>query len=527
MRSFRCSVVLLALLPLLSCGDDPAPAPGGGSADGGDGTGDGDGTDGTDGADGADGSDGTEDTGEPITWTDVPDRCDGDGPDGVDPFTLIGMVKNTEPAPWFTEILDLSVQPETERVLTAGQGGVVVFDIADPTDPITRDHIGAGGGSFSRYYHVWPASSDLAYATHREFGLDVLDVSDADRLTRVTARNERGYEGLAASDEHIYVASTDGFVDVWSIADPRDPRWVSRVEGLTRPWDVALGAGVAYVADGTEGIVALSLADPAAPTRAGTAPSVGFPVRLTVHEDALYVVSGAGGLEIYDLSDPLAPTPLSQVDVGGSALDVHVADGLVAVTTQEAVVLLDIGRAGSPGDPLPFAYEETEQYAMAVDSEAGTWAVGDWNILGLWDVGEGPAPALDLGKDVAAFLDGPGHVDVSMVNRGGATLDLYGVDVPDGLTAQVSDLALEPGQRGWIRLTWDGTTDVDDVRMCIASDDPGRPTQTLTVSTGNSGVGRVIGQQAPDFELQDLDGNTYRLSEQAGHPVVLAYFATW
>jgi peroxiredoxin len=35
------------------------------------------------------------------------------------------------------------------------------------------------------------------------------------------------------------------------------------------------------------------------------------------------------------------------------------------------------------------------------------------------------------------------------------------------------------------------------------------------------------GVPAPDFALTGLDGTVYRLSEQLGAPVLLAYFATW
>jgi len=44
---------------------------------------------------------------------------------------------------------------------------------------------------------------------------------------------------------------------------------------------------------------------------------------------------------------------------------------------------------------------------------------------------------------------------------------------------------------------------------------------------GESGTGVALGNDAPDFVLEDLDGNSHRLSEQLGHPVVLVFFATW
>jgi peroxiredoxin len=43
----------------------------------------------------------------------------------------------------------------------------------------------------------------------------------------------------------------------------------------------------------------------------------------------------------------------------------------------------------------------------------------------------------------------------------------------------------------------------------------------------NLQVGPQVGLRAPDFALQAMDGKTYRLSELAGRPVLINYWATW
>lgn len=518
---------LLALL--LSCGGgEPEPAGTGGDSgedDGGDVGGDEGGGEGGD-----SGGSGGDDTGEPA-WISLPADCTPPEPSGTDSFTLTGSVKNTqESGPgWFTEILDIAYLPDEDRVLTTGQGGLVVFDISDPTDPQTRGHVGAGGESFERYYQLLPVEPGLVWTTHREVGLDTFDVSDADDLVRLSRSEGFGYEGLARVGDHLYIASTEGHIAIFDVSEPRAPEWLGDLsEGIGRPWDVHAVGDVAYVADAELGLLALDLTDPAAPVVASVQPGAGQPVRLDDDGGShLFQVSGAGGLELYELSDPLAPVLLATVDVGGSAQDVAYADGLVGVTTQEAVVLLDVGRDGSMAEPLPFAYEETEQFAMTLDALGSTWAVGDWNILGLWEAGEGAAPAGDLGTNIVAFLDEAETREVSLVNRGAAPLSLTGVTVPEGLSAQVSAETLAPGETGWLALTWDGGTELDVGEVCVATDDPDRPQHVLVVTSGLEGEGKVIGQAAPDFSLEDLDGETHRLSDQLGKPVVLAYFATW
>jgi cytochrome c biogenesis protein CcmG/thiol:disulfide interchange protein DsbE len=43
----------------------------------------------------------------------------------------------------------------------------------------------------------------------------------------------------------------------------------------------------------------------------------------------------------------------------------------------------------------------------------------------------------------------------------------------------------------------------------------------------NLPVGPKVGLRAPEFTLQAMDGKTYRLSELAGRPVLINYWATW
>lgn len=482
----------------------------------------------TDGTDPADSGGGATDSGAPLTWTTLPADCTPPALRSADPFTMVGSVINTQTSGgWFTEILDVVYLPDEDRVLTAGQGGLVVHDVEDPAEPVTRGHLGAADDpGLLRYYNLLAASPGRVWVTHREFGLDTLSLDDPDRLSELHSVDGLGYEGMARSGDHLYIASTRGYVDVFDVSAPDAPAFLWRLDDLGRPWDIEVAGDAAYVADADLGVLVLSLADPAAPVEVGRLPSAGQPFRLRATDDALYVASGAAGLEIFDRTDPLDPVATGSLDAGGGVQDVAVLDGFLGVVTQEAVVLYDISRAGTPTAPSPYAYEETEQYAMALHAADGLWAVGDWNILGMWALGDDPAPAVDLAVDQVAFLDGAETRRVTVTNRGGADLALTGLVPPDGVEARVSATTLAPGQSGLVELDWQGG-DALDGTLCLATDDPGRPTVSLHLTSGGEGQGKAVGQQAPDFVLQDLDGVEHRLSEQLGHPVVLAYFATW
>ena len=50
---------------------------------------------------------------------------------------------------------------------------------------------------------------------------------------------------------------------------------------------------------------------------------------------------------------------------------------------------------------------------------------------------------------------------------------------------------------------------------------------TMLAMRGPSTAGVRIGQPAPDFALTDLDGNTLRLSDLRGRPVIVNFWASW
>lgn len=49
----------------------------------------------------------------------------------------------------------------------------------------------------------------------------------------------------------------------------------------------------------------------------------------------------------------------------------------------------------------------------------------------------------------------------------------------------------------------------------------------VILATGCTETGAVVGDRAPDFQLQDLEGNEVSLSSLRGSPILLNFWATW
>ena len=87
-------------------------------------------------------------------------------------------------------------------------------------------------------------------------------------------------------------------------------------------------------------------------------------------------------------------------------------------------------------------------------------------------------------------------------------------------------LNIEPGGVAEVKLTF---TPVDSIKtqavISFWSNDPDEPRRTF-VGKGNSNSLK-IGDSAPDFTLNDIDGVPHTLSDYSGKVIVLTFFASW
>lgn len=466
-----------------------------------------------------DGDDDTQpdgDTGAAVNWVTLPDDCAAPSPLGTDPVTLLDEVLPGDDGNLY-EFLDIELQDGLAWAV--GQGGLVVLDAA----PGAATVISRGTGD--RFHRVEPLDGGYLALTHRDRGLEIVDVRDPAAPVQVTALGDYGWEGLSYRDGRLYVAARDRGVVVLDVTTPSAPALVAEVAGLEAPWELSkVRDGWIYAADQALGAVPIDVSNPDAPVVGEPVDLGGGVLHVTVSGDHLYASAGGLGVVVLDLVDPSVPVPVAWLPTGGSVVMAAVADDLLYAVDHTGLAVWDVT---DPGAPAPVGRQETPQFALAVAADDDVAWVGDWTAIESWAVDrQADSPELELASSEVLLSADGGHVETSITNLGGGRLQLAGATTSDErLTVEVSASTLEPGESARVRLGFAADGQPLDATVCLASNDADGPTQTIRVSTGANDP--HVGQPAPDFVLPGIDGTSYRLSEQLGHPVMLVYFATW
>jgi hypothetical protein len=151
---------------------------------------------------------------------------------------------------------------------------------------------------------------------------------------------------------------------VVDVSDPSSPTFVSSYESQSgNVFGVSILDGVAYIADGSNGIEILDVSDPSSISRLGIDKAGLESTGVAVVRDGLrvlaYVAQGSMGLRILDVTDPGSIVVLGEVDTAGGAVDVvvlgsyaYVADGpggMVIVDVSDPASANIVGQLSTEG----------------------------------------------------------------------------------------------------------------------------------------------------------------------------------
>ena len=471
----------------------------------------------------------TTDTGTTTDgWVSLPDNCTA--PDGLsdDPLQLVARPEDDEPqqgGPLY-EMLDLAYAPTEELMYAVGQGGLIVWELQTPSIIGTFPPEG-----HSRYHQIELLSDGLVAVSHRDRGIEIINVSgDPSTYSVDYFWPIFGASGMAWIPPYLYVTSQDGELDTLKFKNEALTP-VSTVYGLEAPWVFVIDGEHGWIADNLLGIVPIDLSDPELPVIGESVETVGGALDIVHHtnnsgQEVLYVATGSTGLQVFSVDEAGLPVAEMSIPYSNSIVSVAADEDTLWIVGHEDVAVLDISDALNP---IPIGVEETQGFGLHVEAEGATGWVADWGQLAIYQVDSLVlAPSIDLSTD-APLMGDSNEVTVTLGNRGGATLNLFGATSTDPRVTILSSTDEVPsGESGEIKLLFTGDDQPLDATICLASNDPENPTLMLQLSDQSEIQSSIAyGETAPDFTLTDLDGTTHRLSEQLGHPVVLVYFATW
>lgn len=228
--------------------------------------------------------------------------------DPTTPTEVAAVYLGAETSAQYLDLVGDSVYISAWQSGTAGDRFAVV-DVTDPVHPIVSANvlIPSGGGDIVVTDGLAHIFSDYSGVLH------IYDVTVPQTpIWQGSATIPRTYrERLAAIDDHILVTTYLRGLTVVETTDPTDPTPVGGVDAPGRSWDAASADGVLFIATEGRGLRMVDVSDPAQPVELGYSTVVPFPAAISIRGDLAYVAAYTGhGLVVLDISNPPGLTVL-------------------------------------------------------------------------------------------------------------------------------------------------------------------------------------------------------------------------
>jgi hypothetical protein len=297
---------------------------------------------------------------------------------------------------------------DVRGVAVAGPVGYIAtydkLQVLDLRDPLNPQPVGALNLKRSRRITL---GGNAAYVA-AESSMVIVDVTDRTDPVRRGVLETSGYAwNVAVSDGMAYVADgTDG-LQIIDVSDPTRPRergsFKNRqagVEGDFGMYDVAVSEHYAYVtytsvtpSDRVTGSLILDVSDPDRPVALGRLELPWIAQGITLSGSLAYVTCGEAGLQIIDISDRASPRLVGSIDTPGFAMDVAILGDVVYVCHDYGEGGLRIIDVSDPKRPREIRSQPEYEFMQLTISNNKLVAVGS-SGLGIFDLAKRFEPRL-------------------------------------------------------------------------------------------------------------------------------------
>lgn len=209
-----------------------------------------------------------------------------------------------------------------DYIYIAGWTSIEVIDVSNPSAPLHIASVSDMGSSPNDIF----VYNGYAYVQDRFNGLVVYDMADPQEPVQVAVRSIGGNSTGRVYCDGNRVYATDGLfggVAVFDITTPDNPVLLSQYHAGTHPADIAVRNGVAFIADGY-GIEVVDLSSPAMPSVLGRVATPGSSRAIELVDDTIYVADTGAGLQVISISEPDNPILVGGLDTQGSATGIFV-----------------------------------------------------------------------------------------------------------------------------------------------------------------------------------------------------------
>jgi hypothetical protein len=404
-----------------------------------------------------------------------------------------------------------------------GIEGLETWDISNPANPIRLDQ---------KPPAAWGAKSygNRLYVFNRNSGFRIYDISGS---TPAYLGNfnpvdpDALFENGVLGGTVLYVAAHQLGLYFFDVSNASAPTYQDHVVLADNAcWDVEKKGSFLFVANGHHGLSVVELTT--TPSEVAVLPLPGLANHIELDGDVAFLTLGCDGVATVDISVPAAPQLLDIAPSGGNAFGCGLLDHKVAVGSWTMIELFDIS---DPMNIRRIGWDNTATWAQGADiapyGNESLVGVADWTDFSTYLVGDDPDPDINVHPDRLDFgvVTQAEEKTVHVKNTGRSMLNVNISTPPTGISVDPTSFSVPPGEVKKVKVTASGAGSTFST-LSYSSNDPDESSVIQYVYKNNTSFPQ-IDDLAPDFTVQDIDGNWHTLSDYVGKVVYLEFGGLW